>query len=216
MPSGVSLTDPWAQSFFGHRPRKALQDWISFGHLRRSTQFESTTGTFHQRRAATRSGSVPFHWPMKLQAGLWCFLLQSSRTKSTKISQQMSTGSRDRLSSESHEFTFSVRSHFVCFWRWIADSFTALSRLSAIFAKHPAGVPPKADVLRAETVYLQYRDAYNSSLVWMELLCVQCTCMSSIGLASWALQERKLLYQVRPKMHALEHMRLNSPNGSTL
>ena len=110
MPSGVSLTDPWAQSFFGHRPRKALQDWISFGHLRRSTQFESTTGTFHQRRAATRSGSVPFHWPMKLQAGLWCFLLQSSRTKSTKISQQMSTGSRDRLSSESHEFTFSVRS----------------------------------------------------------------------------------------------------------
>ena len=47
---------------------------------------------------------------MKLQAGLWCFLLQSSRTKSTKISQQMSTGSRDRLSSESHEFTFSVRS----------------------------------------------------------------------------------------------------------
>ena len=96
----------------------------------------------------------------------------------------------------------------MCFWRWIADSFTALSRLSAIFAKHPAGVPPKADVLRAETVYLQYRDAYNSSLVWMELLCVQCTCMSSIGLASWALQERKLLYQVRPKMHALEHILL--------
>ena len=92
--------------------------------------------------------------------------------------------------------------------------------MSIIFAKNPRGLLPSSDVAEATEGYMRYRRAYNSDLAVNKKLMglnlrivffqLWNKCPTTIDrLVSMGLGVGRLLFQVRPKVHQLEHLQLS-------